>query len=57
MLVDFENVLTVDLFVARGAAREVSVVWELCPPPEKLCAEGPEGRYVHELLVPMAAEQ
>lgn len=38
-----------------GRARE-SVVEEMLPGPGELCAHGPEGRFVHEMIVPLARE-
>ncbi|HEY6148419.1 MAG TPA: lantibiotic dehydratase, partial [Thermoanaerobaculia bacterium] len=51
--VDFENVLSVDSFahLARNSG-EVELV-ELFPGPDELCARGPEGRFLHELVVPV----
>jgi thiopeptide-type bacteriocin biosynthesis protein len=51
--VDFENVLSVDSFAHRVRnGGEVEFV-ELFPGPDDLCARGPEGRFVHELVIPV----
>jgi thiopeptide-type bacteriocin biosynthesis protein len=50
--IDFDNTLSVETFVdlARGR-KEVRLV-EMFPPSEQLCVSGPEGRFIHELIVP-----
>lgn len=56
LLVDLANVLCVEAFLdaARGCDRVV--VEEFFPGPDELCARGPEGAFVHELVVPFVAE-
>src|SRR5262249_15292238 len=34
--------------------RDEARLVELFPPPDELCVDGPEGRFVHELVVPFA---
>jgi thiopeptide-type bacteriocin biosynthesis protein len=55
--VDLENVLSVDTFAQlvkdRGAAR----LEEILPFDASLCAVGPEGAFVHELVVPFVRKQ
>jgi thiopeptide-type bacteriocin biosynthesis protein len=50
--VDLDNVLSVESFVALVKEREDATLQEIFPGPEKLCAYGPEGRFVHEIIVP-----
>src|SRR5262249_13829844 len=52
--VDLENVLAVESLVheVRGRAPETAVLVEPFPPPDELCVRGPEGAFVHELIVP-----
>lgn len=50
--VDLDNVLSVDSFIQLVKEREEVVVQEIFPGPDHLCAQGPEGRFVHELVVP-----
>jgi lantibiotic biosynthesis protein len=50
--VDLDNVLSVDSLVQLIKEREGSVLIELFPGPDELCASGPEGAFVHELIVP-----
>lgn len=49
---DLDNPLAVDELVAHGRARDAITIVELFPAPDALIAHGPEGRYVHELVVP-----
>ena len=55
LLIDFDNVLSVEMFVNlvkdRGQVRLV----ELFPDPEQLCVRGPEGRFTHEIVVPFVS--
>jgi thiopeptide-type bacteriocin biosynthesis protein len=50
--VDLDNVLAVDTLVELIKGREQATLVELFPGPEQLVACGPEGRFVHELVVP-----
>ena len=50
---DLDNVLSVEAFL-DALGPEDAVVRELLPAPQQLCAYGPEGRFVHELVVPFA---
>jgi thiopeptide-type bacteriocin biosynthesis protein len=50
--VDLDNVLSVDTFVELVKDREQASLVELFPGPGQLCARGPEGRFVHELVLP-----
>jgi thiopeptide-type bacteriocin biosynthesis protein len=50
--VDLDNVLSVESCLALLKTRDEAVFVELWPPPDELCARGPEGRYCHELVVP-----
>jgi thiopeptide-type bacteriocin biosynthesis protein len=52
LLVDLENLLSVEMFLDLLRKRKEAVLIEMFPPPEWLNATGPEGRFVHELLVP-----
>jgi class I lanthipeptide synthase len=52
LLVDFDNVLAVETFLDVVAGRDRARLVEMFPAPEQLCARGPEGRFVHELVVP-----
>jgi thiopeptide-type bacteriocin biosynthesis protein len=50
--VDLDNVLSVEAFFDLVKKRPGFTLEEFYPGPEELCAEGPEGRFVHELVVP-----
>ncbi|HEY6119368.1 MAG TPA: lantibiotic dehydratase, partial [Pyrinomonadaceae bacterium] len=50
--VDLDNVLSVESFIQLVKDREEATLKEVFPGPDKLCAYGPEGRFVHELIVP-----
>lgn len=50
--VDLDNVLSVEAFFDLVKKRSGFTLEEFYPGPEELCAEGPEGRFVHELVVP-----
>jgi class I lanthipeptide synthase len=52
LLVDFDNVLSVEAGLDILEGRREALLFELFPQPEELCARGPEGRFVHELVVP-----
>jgi thiopeptide-type bacteriocin biosynthesis protein len=50
--IDLDNALAVEAFVHGVKGREEAVLEEAWPAPDALCVEGPEGRFVHELVVP-----
>jgi thiopeptide-type bacteriocin biosynthesis protein len=50
--VDLDNVLAVETLVELIKGQDEATLVELFPAPEALCARGPEGRFVHEVLVP-----
>jgi thiopeptide-type bacteriocin biosynthesis protein len=52
LLIDLDNVLSIDAFAEMVKEREAAVLLEPFPGPDELCARGPEGRFVHELVVP-----
>jgi lantibiotic biosynthesis protein len=51
--VDLHNALSVDAFVQALNPGAPKTVREMYPTPDELCATGPEGRYCHELNVPL----
>jgi thiopeptide-type bacteriocin biosynthesis protein len=57
--VDLANVLSVESLLHLLKGREGARLEELFPGPDELCARGPEGSFVHELIVPFvhAAEE
>lgn len=50
---DLENLLSLETFLDVLKKRRDARLDELYPGPEELCATGPEGRFVHELVVPL----
>ena len=53
--VDFENPASTEVFLHAARQLEHATITEMVPGPDQLCAVGPEGRYVHELVVPFVA--
>ena len=53
--VDLENQLSLAALVDLLRQRQTASLVEMFPSPDELCAAGPEGRYVHELVVPFVA--
>lgn len=51
--IDLDNPLSVEGLVHHLRSLAVAHVEEYLPTPEQLCCEGPEGRYVHEVIVPL----
>ncbi len=54
LVVDLDNVLSIESFLHLVKHRDVARLTELFPPPDELCLVGPEGRFVGELVVPLA---
>lgn len=52
LFIDFENALALDAVIELIRNRPEVTLTELFPAPDELCAEGPEGRFYHELIVP-----
>jgi thiopeptide-type bacteriocin biosynthesis protein len=52
LVIDFDNVLSVAALAHQLRGRRSAVLVELFPGPDELCVTGPEGRFVHELVVP-----
>jgi thiopeptide-type bacteriocin biosynthesis protein len=50
--IDLDNVLGVETLLQLIKDRPGATLVEMFPGPDGLCAEGPEGRFVHELVVP-----
>jgi thiopeptide-type bacteriocin biosynthesis protein len=53
LLVDLDNVLSVETFLDVVEDRDRARLVEFFPGPEQLPATGPEGRFLHEILIPM----
>lgn len=52
LLIDLDLPLAVDTFSEYIKNRPEAVLVELYPGPDELCVEGPEGRFLHELVIP-----
>lgn len=50
--IDLENTLAIETFAHLLKSRPAATIKELLPGPDELVAQGPEGRFVHELVVP-----
>jgi thiopeptide-type bacteriocin biosynthesis protein len=55
--IDLENVLAADTFIELVKSREQITLIEMFPGPDQLCVRGPEGRFVHEIVVPFVREK
>jgi thiopeptide-type bacteriocin biosynthesis protein len=55
--IDMHNVVAVDTLVELIKARDHAVLVELYPGPDQLWARGPEGRFVHELVIPFVRDK
>lgn len=53
LLVDFGNPVSVDAFLDLVDGRPSFVLTEVYPGPDELCLRGPEGRFTHEIYVPV----
>jgi thiopeptide-type bacteriocin biosynthesis protein len=51
--VDLDNAMCVDALVHLLKGRHHAMLVELLPDPDNLLAVGPEGRYTHELIIPL----
>lgn len=52
LLVDLDNVLSIEAMAHQLRGEQQAALVEMFPPPDELCVSGPEGRFVHELVVP-----
>lgn len=52
LVVDFENVLSLDAFLDAAKGRGDAILKEHFPDPDEVWAQGSEGRFFHEVLVP-----
>jgi thiopeptide-type bacteriocin biosynthesis protein len=52
LVVDLDNILSVAAFAHQLRGRRRATLFEMFPPPDQLCVTGPEGHFVHELIVP-----
>ncbi|HVR40977.1 MAG TPA: thiopeptide-type bacteriocin biosynthesis protein, partial [Thermoanaerobaculia bacterium] len=52
LLVDLQNAITIEAFLALAARKEIAIVHEMLPQPDDLLVNGPDGHYTHELVLP-----
>jgi lantibiotic biosynthesis protein len=52
LVIDLDNVLSVAALAHQLRGRRQAALVEMFPGPDALCVTGPEGRFVHELVVP-----
>lgn len=52
LVVDFQNILSVDSFIELVKNRDYFAIEELFPEPEMLPVESPEGHFIHEVILP-----
>ncbi len=52
LVIDLDNVLSVAALARQLRGRRQAELVEMFPDPDELCVIGPEGRFVHELVVP-----
>jgi thiopeptide-type bacteriocin biosynthesis protein len=56
LVIDLDNVLSVAALAHQLRGRREAVLVEMFPDPDELCVTGPEGRFVHEFVVPFVKE-
>jgi thiopeptide-type bacteriocin biosynthesis protein len=54
LLVDLDNVLSIETFIDVVEERDQARIVEFFPGPDLLAASGPEGRFLNEILIPFA---
>jgi thiopeptide-type bacteriocin biosynthesis protein len=52
LVVDLDNVLSIETLAHEVRARASAPFVELIPGPDQLCASGPEGPFAHQIIVP-----
>jgi thiopeptide-type bacteriocin biosynthesis protein len=52
LVVDLDNVLSIESLLHLVKQRDAAQLVELFPPPDELCVHGPEGGYFSELVIP-----
>ena len=56
MVADLDNVLSVEALAHQVRRQAQARLLELFPDPAQLCVSGPEGRFTHQLIVPLITE-
>jgi thiopeptide-type bacteriocin biosynthesis protein len=55
--VDLDNLLSIEALAQLVGTLQSGVLREMFPSPDQLVAEGPEGRFCHELVVPLITQR
>lgn len=56
LVADLDNVLSVEALAHQARRQERTRLTELFPDPPRLCVSGPEGRFTHQLIVPLVRQ-
>ncbi len=57
LLIDWQNPLSIDAFLATAPASGTIAVQELLPQPDAMPVRGPEGRFTNEIVIPFLRRQ
>jgi thiopeptide-type bacteriocin biosynthesis protein len=57
LLIDWENRISIEAFLAIAPADATVAVQELLPQPDALAVRGPEGRFTNEIVIPFLRRQ
>ncbi|MBZ5523800.1 MAG: lantibiotic dehydratase [Acidobacteriia bacterium] len=57
LLIDFENALSIDTLIEYAKKRPYIRLIEVFPDPESQPVRGPEGRFTHEIVLPLVRER
>jgi thiopeptide-type bacteriocin biosynthesis protein len=55
--IDLDNPLMVQVMLSELKGANEATIIEMFPQPDQLCARGPTGRYVHEIIVPFVTQR
>ena len=53
LVADLDNVLSVEALAHQAGRQPSARLTELFPDPSQLCVSGPEGRFTHQLIIPL----
>jgi thiopeptide-type bacteriocin biosynthesis protein len=56
LVADLDNVLSVEALAHQAGRRGQARLTELFPDPASLCVSGPEGRFTHQVIVPLVRQ-
>ena len=52
MPIDFDNVISVEIFLRLCKKSGQAILFEMLPAPNEFCVQSPEGHFMHELIIP-----